>query len=77
MSTVVQDDGKISIPQEVCDALGIRPGTVLEVHSEAGKLVAWKKDATDVFDEWRGRGQLPAGNNTDEYLGLLRDGDRR
>ena len=77
MSTIVQDDGKISIPQEVREALGLGPGTVLEVQSQAGTLVAWKKVEPDVFEKWRGRGQLPGGTNTDDYLRLIRDGDSR
>ncbi|MGA2544280.1 MAG: AbrB/MazE/SpoVT family DNA-binding domain-containing protein [Verrucomicrobiota bacterium] len=77
MSTVVTDDGKISIPQDVRKALGLAPGTVLEVQSRAGTLVAWKKLELDVFEKWRGRGQLPAGTGADDYLRLIRDGDRR
>ena len=77
MSTVVLDDGKISIPREVCEALGLGPGTVLEVQSQAGTLVAWKKVEPDVFEKWRGRGRLPVGTGTDDYLRLIRDGDGR
>jgi len=43
MSAVVLEDGTISIPQEVREALGLGPGTVLEVQTQAGTLVAWKK----------------------------------
>ncbi len=75
MSAIVLDDGKISIPKEVREALGLAPGTVLEVQSHAGTLVAWKKVEPDVFEKWRGRGQLPFGTNTDDYLGLIRDGN--
>jgi AbrB family looped-hinge helix DNA binding protein len=77
MNTVVQDDGKISIPQEVREALGFSPGTILEVQSQAGTLVAWKKVEPDVFEKWRGRGRLPAGTNADDYVRLIRDGDSR
>lgn len=77
MSTIVRDDGKISIPQEVREALGLGPGTVLEVQTQAGTLVAWKKTEPDVFEKWRGRGQLPTGANAKDYLRLIRDGDRR
>ena len=77
MSTVVSDDGKISIPQEVREALGIGPGTVLEVQSQAGTLVAWKKVEMDVFEKWRGRGHIPVGTAADDYLRLIRDGDGR
>jgi AbrB family looped-hinge helix DNA binding protein len=77
MSTVVSDDGKISIPQEVREALGLDPGTVLEVQSQGGTLVAWKKVEPDVFEKWRGRGKIPVGTGTDDYLRLIRDGDSR
>ena len=77
MSTVVTDDGKISIPQEVREALGLDPGTVLEVQSQGGTLVAWKKVEPDVFEKWRGRGKIPVGTGTDDYLRLIRDGDSR
>ena len=77
MSTVVSDDDKISIPQEVREALGLDPGTVLEVQSQGGTLVAWKKVEPDVFEKWRGRGKIPVGTGTDDYLRLIRDGDSR
>jgi len=77
MSTIVQDDGKISIPQELREALGLCPGTVLEVESQAGTLVAWKRLEPDAFEKWRGRGQLPAGTNAEDYVRLMRDGDIR
>ena len=77
MNATVLDDGKINIPKELRDALGLNPGTVLEMQNQAGTLLAWKKIDPDVFEKWRGRGQLPAGANADEYLHLIRDGDRR
>jgi AbrB family looped-hinge helix DNA binding protein len=76
MDSTVQDDGKISIPKELREALGLRPGTVLVIENQAGTLVAWKKTEPDAFERWRGRGRLPAGANGDEYLRLARDGDR-
>ena len=77
MDATVQEDGKISIPKELRDALGLNPGTVMDLQQQAGVLIARKKTEQDVFEKWRGRGQLPAGTNTDEYLRLTRDGDRR
>jgi bifunctional DNA-binding transcriptional regulator/antitoxin component of YhaV-PrlF toxin-antitoxin module len=77
MDATVQNDGKISIPQELRDALGLHPGTVMDLQQQAGALVARKKMEPDVFEKWRGRGQLPAETGTDEYLRLTRDGDRR
>ena len=31
----------------------------------------------NAFAKWRGRGRLPAGKNTDDYLQLTRDGNSR
>ncbi|MBI4658455.1 MAG: AbrB/MazE/SpoVT family DNA-binding domain-containing protein [Verrucomicrobia bacterium] len=75
MDVIVLGDGKISIPKELRSALGLNPGTVLEMKNQAGTLVVWKKVEPDVFEKWRGRGHLPQGANTDEYLRLIRDGD--
>ena len=77
MNATVQEDGKVSIPKELRDALGLTPGTVLEMQHQAGTLVAWKKDGPDAFEKWRGRGSLPAGANADDYLRRIRDGDSR
>ena len=77
MNATVQEDGKVSIPKELRDALGLSPGTVLEMENQAGTLVAWKQNGPDAFEKWRGRGRLPAGASADEYLRLTRDGDGR
>ena len=77
MDATVQADGKISIPKELRDALGLNTGTVMDLQQQAGVLVARKKTGPDVFEKWRGRGQLPDGASTDEYLRLTRDGDSR
>ena len=77
MNGIVLNDGHISIPKELSDDLGLNPGTVLEVKNQAGTLVAWKKAGPDAFEKWRGRGQLPAGANANDYLRLIRDGDSR
>jgi hypothetical protein len=57
------------------EQLGSTPGQALEIHSENGLLVAWKKWANGPFKKWRGRGRLPVGENADEYLRLIRDGE--
>jgi len=75
MTAVVTKDGQLPLPREVCEQLGLAPGQTLEVHSENGLLVGWKTTASDPFEKWRGRGQLPRGQNVDEYLRLIRDGD--
>ena len=77
MNAVLTQDGQIEIPRELREQLGFQPGNVLELQNQAGTLVAWKKVEPDVFEKWRGRGTLPAGANTDDYLRLIRDGDSR
>ena len=77
MDATVQDDGKISIPKELRDALGLNPGTVMDLQQQAGAFIARKKAEPDVFEKWQGRGQLPVGTSTDDYLRVTRDGDGR
>jgi bifunctional DNA-binding transcriptional regulator/antitoxin component of YhaV-PrlF toxin-antitoxin module len=77
MTAVLTKDGQLPLPRELCEQLGLAPGQALEVCSESGRLVAWKKSASDPFEKWRGRGHLPAGENAQEYLHLIRDGDGR
>ena len=77
MNAVLTQDGQIEIPRELLEQLGFQPGNVLELQNQAGTLVACKKVEPDVFEKWRGRGALPAGANTDNYLRLIRDGDSR
>ena len=77
MTAVVTKDSQLPLPRELCEQLGLAPGQALEIHGQSGLLVAWKKSDQDPFENWRGRGQLPAGKNADEYLRLIRDGDGR
>lgn len=77
MNAVLTEDGTITIPRLLREQLQLGPGTVLELQNQAGTLVAWKKVEPDVFDKWRGRGRLPAGQRPDDYLRLIRDGDSR
>jgi len=41
-------------------------------HEAEGKT---QVPSSDAFAKWRGRGRLPAGKNTDDYLRLTRDGN--
>lgn len=71
----VSEKGQVTIPKALRDRLGYRPGTVLELIEQDGKLVATKAMTEDVFRKWRGRGKLPAGDTVDAYLTSIRDPD--
>jgi len=68
MKAIVSEKGQITIPKSVRDRLGIVPGTVLEIESEAGRLIGTKRESGDVIDKWRGAVRLPGGLSTDAYL---------
>ncbi|MEE9306027.1 MAG: AbrB/MazE/SpoVT family DNA-binding domain-containing protein [Spirochaetia bacterium] len=72
MKTVVSEKGQITIPKAVRDKLGIVAGTVLEVDSIEGKLVAVKKEPADAILKWRGKGRIPGSKTVDEYLQRIR-----
>lgn len=77
MAALVTAEGSLAIPPELREQLGLTPGQMMEVRTEGGLLVAWKKSDDDPFEKWRGRGRLPAGQSSIEYLRLIRDGDGR
>ena len=77
MTTIITPDGCIASPQVLRDELGLRPGSVVELVTHNGELVGRKQPETDVFARWRGKGRLPAGTTTDQFLSETRDADRR
>jgi antitoxin PrlF len=72
MKTIVSEKGQITIPKAVRDRLGIVPGTVLDVESVEGRLVAVKRETGDPILKWRGRARIPGGGTVDEYLRRIR-----
>lgn len=68
----VSEKGQITIPKALRETLGIRPGTVLEVTTARGELIAQKRDPEDPLLKWRGRGRLPRGETVDTYLARIR-----
>jgi AbrB family looped-hinge helix DNA binding protein len=74
MKSTVSEKGQITIPKPLRDRLGIRPGEVLEMHEEEGRLIASKALAQDPVDAVYGVIEL--GRRTDEFLRELRgDGE--
>lgn len=72
MNAIVSEKGQVTIPKNIRDRLALNPGTVLEFTAENGRLIARKKEEADVFGKWRGRGKLPAGKTTNDYILAIR-----
>jgi AbrB family looped-hinge helix DNA binding protein len=70
MKTVVSEKGQVTIPKRLRDRLGIRPGQILEVSEQDGRLVAVKASPQDPVDSVYGILDLNA--PTDELLVELR-----
>jgi len=70
MRTRVSEKGQITIPKAVRGRLGIRPGQVLDVQEEGGRLVASKIVSEDPVQ--RAFGILKAVGPTDRVVEDLR-----
>ena len=70
MNAVVAQRGQVTIPKSVRERLGIRPGTVLDMHDEGGRLVAEKVAPLDPIGA--ALGCIRLGKSTDEVVAELR-----
>lgn len=70
MKTTVSEKGQVTIPKPLRDRLGIRPGQILEVREEGGRLVATKAIAEDPVE--RLYGILKVGRSSDRLIEELR-----
>ena len=64
--------GRITLPKEMREALGLVPGSQVEFDIEPGRVILRRRRAIDAaLDRWRGylRGKFPA---TDELMEDLR-----
>ena len=66
MKTIVSEKGQITIPKAVRTKLGLRPGTVLELDAERGRLVGRKAGGRDTVDDLYG--SLPMDEPVDDYI---------
>ena len=66
MKTRVSEKGQITIPKAVRAKLGLRPGTVLEIQAERGRLIGRKAGGRDIVDELFG--SLPIDEPVDDYI---------
>ncbi len=69
MEAIVAERGQFTIPKKIREQLGIAPGTVLEVSTEDGKLVARKKPQSGVDAVY---GILGRKVDTDKIMNELR-----
>jgi len=72
MKATVSEKGQITIPKAIRSRLGIVAGTVLEIDTVGGKIVAAKRQTEDPLGKWRGKGRLPDGLSVDDYLKRIR-----
>ena len=70
MKVIVSEKGQVTIPKPLRDRLGIRPGQVLEMREEGGRLVATKESAEDAVG--RVYGILKVRRGTDRLMDSLR-----
>ena len=67
MKASVSEKGQITIPKPLRDCLGIRPGAILDVREEAGRLVATKQ-STDAVGRVYGILKVGRRNRSDDGL---------
>lgn len=70
MKSTVSERGKITIPKELRDRLGLKPGVVLDFVEEGGRLVATKVLPGDPLEE--SFGLLQGALTSDEIMTRLR-----
>jgi AbrB family looped-hinge helix DNA binding protein len=69
----VTSKGQITIPKDVREALGLRPGTEVDFRLERGGAVMRRRLSPEVFEKWEGylRDKV-GGPTTDDILLELR-----
>ena len=70
MKAKVAERGQVTIPKALRDSMGIRPGTILEFHEEAGHIIIEKAKNLDALD--KAYGTLGRGRRTDDIISELR-----
>lgn len=69
MKAIVSEKGQVTIPKQLRDRLGIRPGEQLDFVAEGGRLVASKVRQADPIDKVYG---ILAIESTDTVMEELR-----
>ena len=68
--TSVTKKGQVTIPKNIRERAGIKPGDDLEFKLVDGELKVEKKVEENPFSEWKG--SLDTDKSTDEIMGELR-----
>ena len=72
MKSRITERGQITIPKELRDRLGIRPGQVVDFAEEGGRLVVTRRAGDDPVEAVYGI--LALDRSTDELMATLRAG---
>lgn len=70
--TRITTKGQVTIPKEVRERLGLRPGDELEFTEEDGVFRLRKRLAPEVFKKYRGYLKELAGRDSDDLVGEMR-----
>ena len=70
MKAVVSEKGQVTIPKQIRERLGIRPGVILDFEASEGRLVARKSVDRTPVDELYGTLQMP--ESVDDYIERVR-----
>ena len=72
MKAILSQKGQVTVPKACRRKLGLKSGMELDFEAVQGVLIVRKVQHEDVFNKWRGKGQLPGGRTVDEYLEEIR-----
>ncbi|TAK35694.1 MAG: AbrB/MazE/SpoVT family DNA-binding domain-containing protein [Chloroflexota bacterium] len=69
----ITSKGQVTLPKEIRDALGLRPGTEVEFELREGQVILHKRVPVEALRKWQGylRGRLPA-DSVDDMMEKLR-----
>jgi AbrB family looped-hinge helix DNA binding protein len=70
MKVIVSEKGQVTIPKELRDQMGIRPGQVIDFIEKNGQLIATKWITNDPVSRLYGILKLP--RSTDELITEMR-----
>jgi antitoxin PrlF len=72
MKAVVAERGQVTIPKILRQKLGIKPGTILDLHIQKTTLIAVKFSQQDVIEKVYGCLKLKHSINTNKIIDDLR-----